>query len=395
MIPLGSLAWAKQIDLLPSGTAFFSRLCSMLQQARKSIHLQFYIFSDDEIGHTIVQILQAKAAEQVSVSVLIDGFGSSYMRRNTIRQLRRAGVRVSKYGSFSPSPVGYFARRMHQKMVVVDAKEALIGGLNIDDKYNDGVDHPAWLDFAVYLKSDHLPFLEQLCLHWWYDPSGKSIRKLISELSDATAGKGIPYSVCINDWINRQTAITDTYRHLFLHAQQSILLVGSYFIPGRKMREYISRAADRNLSIRIIIAGRSDVWIAKSAERWLYDWLLRKNVQIYELQSNILHGKLAICDLDWMTIGSYNMNNISAYASVEVNINIYDRKFVDHVRQSLENILTEKCLLITPDLHQKNKTALIQFVRWLSYQIYQLLFFLFTFYFRRLDERPNIRRKYR
>jgi cardiolipin synthase len=395
MRPQGPLARAKQIELLPSGPIFFTRFCTMLQQARTSIHLQFYIFSDDVIGHTIVQLLQAKAAEQVAVSVLIDGFGSSYMSRKTIRQLRQAGVRVRKYGSFSPAPVGYFARRMHQKLVVVDAKEALIGGLNIDDKYTDGIHHHAWLDFAVYLKSTHLPLLEQLCLHWLQDPSGKSIRKLMTETPVSKTGNGITYSVCINDWINNQTTITDTYRQLFLHAQQSVLLVGSYFIPGRKMRTYINRAAERNVSIRIIIAGKSDVWIAKSAERWLYDWLLRKNVQIYELQSNILHGKMAISDRDWMTIGSYNVNNISAYASVEVNINVYDHRFVNHSLQTLENILTEKCLLITPDLHQKNKTVLIQFIRWLSYQVYQLLFFLFTFYFRRLDERPTIRRKYR
>lgn len=176
--------------------------------------------------------------------------------------------------------------------------------------------------------------------------------------------------------------ISKTYMTMFRNADSHITILSSYFIPGRVIRRNIREAVKRGVTIKVIVAGISDLAISKAAERFMYDWLLRYGVQIYEYQDNVLHGKLATCDDEWMTIGSYNVNDLSAYASIELNLDIKDPAFTAHTNQQLEKIITENCIPITRETHQRTKNIFKQFSRWFSYKFTRLIFKLFTFYFK-------------
>jgi len=165
-------------------------------------------------------------------------------------------------------------------------------------------------------------------------------------------------------------------------SQSHIIILCSYFLPGAIIRKTLKRAARRGVKVNVIVAGKSDLVIAKNAERWMYDWLLRNNIEICEYQTNILHGKIAVCDSQWLTIGSYNINDISAYASVELNLDVKSPEFAIQVETMLKKIMVEDCLAITSEGHLKSKNVYIQFYRWCSYHIFRLMFFLFTFYFK-------------
>jgi len=95
----------------------------------------------------------------------------------------------------------------------------------------------------------------------------------------------------------------------------------------------------------------------------------------------LLHGKLAVCDDVWMTLGSYNINNISAYASIELNLDVRDPAFTRRTRKELDQIIHDSCIAILPDEFVQKTTWLQQLVRWFSYQIIRTLLFLFTFHF--------------
>ena len=144
----------------------------------------------------------------------------------------------------------------------------------------------------------------------------------------------------------------------------------------------MSQAVKRGVNIRVITAGRSDVILTKPAERWLYDWLLRNGIELHEYQTNILHSKLAICDDEWMTIGSYNINSISTYASIELNVDVVNPGFVKKVRQKLESIIADECMCVSAEVHAKTNNVFKQFTRWFSYQFIRMVIFLFTFYFK-------------
>jgi cardiolipin synthase len=96
----------------------------------------------------------------------------------------------------------------------------------------------------------------------------------------------------------------------------------------------------------------------------------------------VLHGKVATCDSKWMTIGSYNVNNVSAYASIELNIDVLNETKTKELESILKNIMETECEQVTYEKHIRSKTWMVQLLRWASYELIRLIFYLFTFYFK-------------
>lgn len=138
--------------------------------------------------------------------------------------------------------------------------------------------------------------------------------------------------------------------------------------------------------MQVIMAGQSDVMIAKYAERYLYKWLLKNNIEIYEYQKNVLHAKVAVKDGKWMTIGSYNVNSISTYASIELNIDIRNRPFAKYMQQELDEIMANDCIRITEENYNLSTGIFKSIAQRAAYEFIKIVFYLFTFYFRQEKE---------
>lgn len=270
-------------------------------------------------------------------------------------------------------------------MVVVDSMFALVGGVNISNRYNDMPGAPAWLDFALYAEGE---IAQQLCVLCWKSWKSYPRKMKLTPCEKHLPHFRIPKENCSavrmrrNDWVRQKFEIAATYIDMFRKSKSEITILSSYFLPGKIIRKELAIAAARGVHVRVIAAGSSDVMLAKYAERWLYDWLLRKGVRLFEFQKNVLHGKLAVCDDEWMTIGSYNINNISTYASIELNLDVRDTGFTKQTRIMLDEIIRNDCIEITHESHLKTKNIFKQFARWVSYQLIRLVFYLFTFYFK-------------
>jgi cardiolipin synthase len=170
---------------------------------------------------------------------------------------------------------------------------------------------------------------------------------------------------------------------MFHRATDHITILSSYFMPGRILRRQIHQAARRGVAIRVILTSRSDVHLSKSAERYLYPWLLKRNVEIYEYRHTVLHGKIATYDCQWATIGSYNVNNISAYASIELNVDVHNAAFAESVERALERIVQNDCIRISRARFSMGTNLFLRFKRRVSYEIIRMILYLFTFYFRK------------
>jgi cardiolipin synthase len=114
----------------------------------------------------------------------------------------------------------------------------------------------------------------------------------------------------------------------------------------------------------------------------MYDWLLRNKIELYEYQPAVLHAKVAVCDSEWLTIGSYNINDISAYASIELNLDVRQAEIAKDVEHKLETIIQNECVHITKEMHKRTKNIFKQFIRWFSYEFIRFGFYLFTFYYK-------------
>jgi cardiolipin synthase len=107
--------------------------------------------------------------------------------------------------------------------------------------------------------------------------------------------------------------------------------------------------------------------------------MLRNNIEIFEYNKTVLHAKVAVCDDEWTTIGSYNVNNLSAYASIELNLDIKSRYFVKTVNDEINNIIKNNCEQITVENYKKKKNIFWRLTAWASFTLTRLLLFFFTY----------------
>ncbi len=374
-----------EVSLVKSGKEYFSLLLKLINGAKSSIHLQVYIFENDDTGKKVADALIAAAQKGVKVFLLVDGYASQSLPTAWINQMQDAGIRFRFFAPILRSRNFYFGRRMHHKVFVADASHCIVGGINIGDRYNDTKENKAWLDFAIYVHGEVAVALCKFCLKKWTRFNQQQ------SLSNCNPGIHFTYSkseqsdvrIRRNDWVKNKNDISASYKQLLTTAKKEVIICCSYFLPGMMIRNVFKATVKRGVKIKVITAGKTDVPVSKYAERWLYDWMLRNNIELYEYQPNVLHAKVGICDETWLTIGSYNVNQISAYASIELNLDVHNMHFVHGVKKQLQHIIEKDCIHITMEEHKRAKNIFIQFGRWCSYQFIKIAFSLFTFYFKR------------
>lgn len=376
-----------RVKFVHGGEEYFTLLHKLINTAEHTIHIQVYIFNHDETGTAIAESLVAAAKRGVNVYFLVDGYASQSLTTEMEHQFKEAGVNFSEFEPLFRSKSFYFGRRMHHKVVVVDGYSSLVGGLNFADRYNDVQGIPAWLDYAVHIEGEASDELQFLCCNMWnkYSVSckaqpGMSGKERIGEIP---SDEKCSVRVRRNDWVKGRNSIWKSYFDMFNHSSDSIIIMCSYFLPGLVFRARMEKAVRKGVKIKLITSGRSDVMIAKYAERFLYRWILRNKIELYEYDKNVLHAKIAVQDNKWMTIGSYNVNNISAYAAIELNLDIRNKPFVNAVEDELEKIIAEDCTQITEENFKRSINIFKQFLYRVSYEFIRVTLYVFTFYFKK------------
>lgn len=372
-----------RVQLIRGGKEYFNHLTELIRSASQSFHLQIYILDGDETGRTILGELMAAAARGVAVFVLADGYASQGVSKQ-LAELKASGVKFRWFEPLLRSKHFYFGRRLHHKVAVADGSRALVGGINLSNRYNDLSDQPAWLDWAILTEGQAAGKLFFICQDLW-NKSGwgkKKSERFNLKLSAANIPDKCLVGVRREDWVRRRIEISSSYLKMLSNASRDVYMMSSYFLPGRIMRRSIAAAAARGVKITVITAGKSDIHMAKHAERYLYRWMIRKNMRLYEYQPKILHGKISCADGQWATTGSYNLNYLSAYASIELNLEVLDEDFAASVQEQLEEIIRKDCVRITEDGLVKHYPWYIRFWQRISYDLIRFVFYLFTFYFK-------------
>lgn len=371
------------LRLVRSGNEFFDLLEQTIQSAQKCIHLQIYIYAEDQTGNRITHALIDAAKRGVMVFLVADGYASQDLSKEFKMKLEAVGIQFRFFNPLLKSKYFYLGRRMHHKIVVVDGSKALVGGINISDNYNDTIESSAWLDWALYVEGEVAEKLKKVC---------EDLRKFeILEITKTRLRRKRltlpvePIDVRVNDWVRGRKEITASYLKMLRNATSRVTIVSSYMLPGKLLRRNLRVAAKRGIKIRLVMAGMSDVATSKYAERYMYQWLLRNKIEIYEYEKNILHGKLAVCDGQWLTLGSYNLNNISAYASIELNLDVHNPELAELVEQRIEKIIQNDCKKITKEEYESHSNLLNRFLQRSAYDIFRLMLFLFTFYFKQRE----------
>jgi cardiolipin synthase len=249
--------------------------------------------------------------------------------------------------------------------VVADGKVALIGGINIANRYQGTSVERPWLDFAIEINSPIAKDIQSHCKAN-YSKKKNALRKTISPIFDTE--EKVTIQILQNDWLNRKSEISEAYIQAVSEAKEKVIIVGSYFLPGRKLTNALLEASKSKVKIQLILSGVSDLPMTRRASCYLYSKLLKHNIELYEWNQSVLHGKAMVVDGSWSTIGSFNLNNLSSYASIEMNVGIESPAFAALFEEELQQILLQ-CQKITPESFQTRNTISSKINNALSYYI--------------------------
>ena len=362
------------VELLRSGESFFAGCEKVIDEANQFIHFQTYIVDDDDTGKRIVNALIRASKRGVRVYFLLDAYGGNSFSNDLINKVEEAGIFFRK---FSPGLISHdfqFSLRLHHKVLLADGDTTIIAGMNVADRYHGNTKIKEWLDFAILLKGPECAHVLFILKRLW---NKAFISK--KERSRETAHRpqyfdsDIKVKVLQNNWSRNKIEILKSYRSALKHAQFRMTIFASYFLPGRNERRLLRNASRRGVEIKIVLSAESDAPVFKRATNFLYDFILRNNITIYEYLPSNLHAKVATVDGNWSTIGSYNLNHLSDYGSVEMNADILDAQFGEMFEGILLGIIQKDCRQVTFEEYIHRKTWFFQLTGWFSYQMIRIM----------------------
>ena len=361
------------IELLRSGEPFFAANIAAIDHAQQYIHFQSYIVDEDDTGLRIIDALVRAAQRGVRTYLLLDAYGTKYLSGGLMKRINDSGILFRFFSPVFITEGFHLSLRLHHKVLLVDGELAIIGGMNFADRYHGTLRKKEWLDFALMVKGPECRHVNSILRKLW-NKTFISKEERSNEIVHIirTYEENIRLRVIENNWYRNKIEVLRSYRSAFKRAQDHMIIFASYFLPGRLERKLLRLASSRGVDIKIVLAAESDTPIFKRATSFLYDYILRNNIKIYEYLPSNLHAKIATVDGKWFTIGSYNLNHISDYGSIEMNVDVLDELFTEKFEKILLRIIKNDCRQVTFEEYLRRKTWYNQFSGWISYQMIRL-----------------------
>ncbi|MEK1836003.1 MAG: cardiolipin synthase ClsB [Pseudomonas sp.] len=343
-----------RVQLLENGEEYFPRVFEALRQAQSEILLETFIVFEDKVGNELQKILIEAAQRGVRITVNLDGFGCGELSTEYLAALSNAGVRLQ---IFDPAPRHFgirtnWFRRMHRKIVVVDGTIAFLGGINFSADHLADFGPEAKQDYSVEVQGPAVADIHHFALlqsgrparakYWW---QRRRQRRAELAVSDHDGQVRLVY----RDNGEHPGDIEEVYLQVVRSARHRVVIANAYFFPGYRLLREIRNAARRGVEVRLILQGQPDLRVARLAARMTYDYLLRAGVAIYEYCDRPLHGKVALVDEDWSTVGSSNLDPLSLALNLEANVLIRDRAFNRDLFERLDELSSNHCKVMSAD----------------------------------------------
>lgn len=327
-----------RLELFPDGQPFFHSLLTAVKNAKATILLEYYLFRNDRTGSALAVELAAAASRGVKVFLIYDFIGSVDTPSSFFRKMVRDGIEVTPFNvpSFRRG-IGWFDRRDHRKMAIIDGASAFLGGFNIGDEYSGiAPRRDRFRDMGFSVAGNAVEELIAIFCETWQMERGippvlpvhPAVAQPLRGRADVTIVSGGPHQ--------RSSYIRGAFLLNIASASEELLIVNPYFVPGPRIIRSLLRAAARGVRVRLLLPARSDVRPVLVVGRSSYAALIRGGVEIYELEEEILHAKVMLVDRERAVIGSANLDQRSFHRNFEINCIIDDRLFSRQMAGVLE-----------------------------------------------------------
>lgn len=334
-----------QVQLLINGEEYYPRVFECIRAARHEVLIETFIIFEDKVGNELQQVLIAAAQRGVRVELTVDGYGTADLSREFVADMVAAGVKLHV---FDPSPrrLGVrtnLFRRLHRKIVVIDGERAFVGGINYS------ADHLG--DFGPMAKQDYAVEVTGPVVADVHKASLRLMRPALdapSDIQPKTRFVGdTRMLLSVRDNARHSRDIESQYLMAIRAANQRLVIANAYFFPGYRLLREMRNAARRGVRVTLILQGQPDMPWARGFSRLLYNYLLRDGVEIFEYCQRPLHGKVALADSEWATVGSSNLDPLSLALNLEANLIIRDAKFNQQLHDHLQGLASDHCKRIS------------------------------------------------
>ena len=329
--------------LFKNGQEKFDDLFKAVNQARQSIHLEYFNFRNDSISHLLFGLLKAKAAQGVEVRAIFDGFGNTSndrpIRKEHLEDLRAAGIEIVEFDCIRPPFVQNSYFRDHRKVVVIDGMLAYTGGMNVADYYINGKpEFGPWRDLHCRIEGDAVAELQKVFIDFWNQETGNNIsgpqyypgEKVASDYFsnlkvDTLSSRGAKKIGVVNR-IPRKSAsiIEDTFIEILRTAQHNVRLVNPYFTLSKRVSRAIEKAIKRGVKVEIMVSAKSDIPVTPNVVEYYSDRFRRMGATIHVFKDGFHHAKAMMVDDQYIFMGSANLNGRSLRIDYECNILVAD-----------------------------------------------------------------------
>lgn len=349
-----------RLTLLPDGPQRLDALIGLIDGARTSLRLLYYIWCEDKAGTRVRDALVRAAERGVEVALLVDGFGAADARESFFAPLTQAGARFCR---FVPRFGRRYLLRNHQKLALADGRRVIIGGFNISDDYFGSIAEGAWRDLGLEVEGDSVDCLVgyfEALFAWALKPEARirDLRRLLQQNS-STEGKlhwliGGP-TRRLSPWARAVRRDMKVARRLDI--------VAAYFAPGPLLMRRVGNVARRRHggAVRVITPAKTDHQSTVGAARHTYWALLKRGARIFEYAATKLHTKLFLLD-DVAFVGSANFDMRSLFLNLELMLRVDDKAFADAMRLYVDGEVANSTE-ITLEAHRMQRTLLNR-IKW-------------------------------
>lgn len=324
-----------EVEIFTDGYSFFPALLREISKAEDHIHVDIYIFNDDELGHLVADALIDKAKQGVEVRVIYDDVGCWQVKNSFFERMRDAGIDVHafmpvKFPAFT-SKVNY---RNHRKLIIIDGSVGFIGGMNIATRYVKGTGKQAWRDTHLLVRGGAVYGIQRAFLVDWYfvDRTRLSDRKYYPEL-DRSISNNCLAQVVTSSPISPWPDIMQGYVRILHEAKSYVYMESPYFLPTEPILFAMRTAALAGVDVRLMLPLRGDSQLVNWASSSYVTEVTKAGVKVYFYTQGFNHSKLLVCDDIVSTCGSTNIDFRSFEHDFESNIFFYDEDMALRIKR--------------------------------------------------------------
>ncbi|MFL6556881.1 MAG: cardiolipin synthase [Bacillus sp. (in: firmicutes)] len=338
-------------DIITHGKKLFTDYFHELRNAKKHIHVLFYIVKDDAISQEFFSILKEKARAGVEVRLLLDRLGSWKVRKAAIKSLREAGVQFAFSNTIRLPYLFYSSQvRNHRKITVIDGEIGYLGGFNIGKEYID--EEPSlgiWRDYHLKITGRSINYLQSEFLIDWHEYAGEDImsnRAYFPFLADGEIRhQFVP---------TEAQQLEQNYLRLIQKADDSIIIGTPYFIPCHKILTALLSALKRGVQLTVVVPFVADHLLVQEASYRYLRKLIKDGASVYQYKKGFYHAKTLVIDDKICDIGTANFDKRSLFLNKEINCYIYDPAFIQRLVKILKKDISDSQPLTLAVLNKPN-----------------------------------------